>query len=150
MYAHTMFNRFSHLESFGKCVFRLRVRAEEIESRRLTLRLLLITNRNICLEKCFFGALTSFYARTESWAGFDALECFALLIEAVSGHFPVSRCPQWISLYWPFSIFLGQKFLFGQNKNCEQRETGKCPGTASMSRANDSKASNPAQLSVRA
>ena len=47
-------------------------------------RLLLVINRNICLENCFFGALTSFFARTESWAGFDALERFALLIEAVS------------------------------------------------------------------
>ena len=39
-----------------------------------TLRPLLIMDRNIGLEMCCFGALTSFYARTESWAGFDALE----------------------------------------------------------------------------
>ena len=32
------------------------------------LRPLLMKNINICLEKYFFGALTSFYARTESWA----------------------------------------------------------------------------------
>ena len=35
----------------------------------LLVRPLLTTNRNIFLEKCFFGALTWFYARTESWAG---------------------------------------------------------------------------------
>ena len=44
---------------------------------------------------------------------------------------------------WPLWLFLGQKSLFGQSKNCGHRETGKCPGTASMSRANRSKASNP-------
>ena len=41
---------------------------------RRVIRSLLKRNRNICLEMCFFGPLTSFYARTETWAGFDALE----------------------------------------------------------------------------
>ena len=81
---------------------------------RLFVRPLLITNRNICLEKCCFGALTLFYARTESWAGFDALECFALLIEAVSGHFPVSRWPQF--LFWPNKDFCPRKLESGQRQ----------------------------------
>ena len=33
-------------------------------------RSLLIANKNKFLEKCFLGALTSLYARTENWAGF--------------------------------------------------------------------------------
>ena len=54
------------------------------------------------------------------------------------------------SLAWKFWSFLEQKSLFGQNENCRHRETGKSPGTASMNRANHSKTSNSAQLSVRA
>ena len=83
-----MFNRFSHLESFGKCVFRLRVRAEEIESRRLTLRLLLITNRNICLEKCFLELWPRFTPEQRAGRGLTPWNALLYSLRRFQGIFP--------------------------------------------------------------
>ena len=71
------------------------------------LRPLIIINIIFCMEMCSLGAFTSCYAWTEGWAGFDALEWFALLIEAVPGHFPVCRWPQF--LFWPNKAFCPRK-----------------------------------------
>ena len=73
---------------------------------------LLIANDFFCLEDVLFWSFyIVFYAWTESWAEFDALEWIALLAEAVPVHSPFSRWPQ--ILFWLNKGFSPRKLLSG-------------------------------------